>query len=435
MKTLLERSKGSQLVIRIGRKTVPISTMILLSFHISRIRDLGFVRHGWVDIQRFMDINPGPFPLLNSLAFDTTVDPNPGAPYMPILPTTCFFNTVVNLREFLFHSGSGWSPPLTHFAFPNLVEFDFMTRQPEFPALQLLDFLEASPMLRTVRARVNPDTSLDGIPQERVVILPNVETLDITAADCGPGYEIMTHISCPSITSTALTFQEDGNTLVAERIFPTRALWNTIIRQYTRSPLEEVALELNGVIGCILTLQSSDATIILLRVFVDAHDEIRDEVQQEVFVEVTTTLFEHPQLANVKRFRICHNYDRVASPFTLQVTKQIGRLFRSLGPLDELTIYHSDMRPYFHSYLGAIEAGELGVPSPIKELTISHQMCSSDDEYTIGIVWLAQARHALGVPFERVVICELSMPAGLEEVLRPWVGNVEYRYAERKDDY
>ena len=439
MKTLLERVKGSPLVVQVGRSDtrndIPISTMALLSSHTSRIRDLKFALRGWTGIQRFMDINPGPFPLLDSLSFRSTEDIRLGPNDITMPPSMRFFGTAVNLRELLFHSSSDWSPPLSHFVFPNLVVFDFMTLELDFHASQFLDFLEASPMLRTVRTRVNPYTSFNSIPPERVVVLPNVEILDIIVAEGAPCYEIMAHISCPTITSTSLTFEEDYDAMVVEDIFPTHAVWNTIVQQYARSPLEEVALELNNDTPCTLTLRSSDATVVRLRVLVEAYNETGDELQREVFTEVTTAVLKHPQLANVKRFRICHDYGCVVPTFTPHVANEVGRLFRSLGPLDELTIYHSDIRPYFNSILSIIEdhMGKSVILSPIRDLIVSHPKGSSVEECTTAIVGLAQARHAVGVPFERVIIRALSMPAGVKEGLRLWVGNVEYCHAERHD--
>jgi hypothetical protein len=73
--------------------------------------------------------------------------------------------------------------------------------------------------------------------------------------------------------------------------------------------------------------------------------------------------------------------------------------------------------------------------SPIKKLTISLPVYSSDEEFTAAIVGLAQSRHTLGVPFEQVVIRAKGLPAGVEEALMPWVGNVEYCYEELEYDY
>ena len=438
VKTLLERSKGSRLAVHVGhvdRRKVPISTITLLSSHTSQIGSLIFEHHGWADIQRFIDTNPGPFPLLDSLTFNTAKDSR-GDSDVIILPSARFFNTAVNLRQFRFYSRSGWTPPLSHFVFPNLAKFDFMVRAwpDDFPALQLLDFLEASPTLQTVCMSAT-FIRLDGIPQERVVVLPNVKRLQIAVADCGPGFEFTAHISCPSITSVSLAFEQDPEGIFPEEL-PTPALWNAISQQYTRSPLEEVTLELNNVVTCMLTPRSSDATVIKLDITVHPDDdEDKDDVHCEVFTEVTSSISNHPQLANVKHFSICHSYDYTASVFMPLMTTQVGRLLKSLGPLDEFTIYRCDIQPYssyFFNILGGL-VEESAMLSPIKKLTISHPMCSSGEDFTAVIVGLARSRHMLGVPFEQVVIRAEGLPAGVEKALMPWVGNVDY-YDEPGDD-
>ena len=423
---------------RVARRKVPISTMALLSSHTSRIRALGFVHHGWADIQEFVDTNPGPFPLLDSLTFDVAEEASLVGPDVVIPPSTHLFDTAVNLRVFRFHSGSGRSPPLSHFAFPNLVEFDFRMQQwaEDFHALQLLDFLEASPMLRTVCMKVIGIIWLDGIPQERVVILPNVKDLSVAVVGCGLGYDLATHVSCPSVASMSLALEEDSEDMVSEEIFPTPALWDVIVRQYTRSPLEEVTLELNDDIACVLTLRSSDTAVIKLGITISTYDDDKNEDQHEVFTGATSSILNHPQLANLKRFSICHSYDYLAPIPTPRTASQVGRLFKSLGPLDEFTIYRCDVQPYTRYFLDALrQADESVVFSPIKKLTVTLPMCSSAEAFTVAIVGLSRSRHMLGVPFEQVEVRAEGFPADVEEGLTPWVGKVEYCYeAPEYDD-
>ena len=436
VKTLLERAKGSPLAISIRRnRRVPTSTMMLLSPRTEQIRSLKFIILEWAEVQRFIDTNPGPFPLLDSLTF--TVQGSPDDPDVIIPPSTRLFSSAANLRKFHFHQLFGWSPSLSHFAFPNLVEFDFSEeRSEEFPgALQLLDFLEASPMLRKVD--ISADVSLEDVPRKRVVVLPNVEELCIIMTYGKPVYKFTTHISCPSITSMSLMHERGSGVVISGETFPTSTLWNTIIRQYTRSPVEEVTLELSNFhyVICDLTLRSSDATVIEMWVALNASSETKDEVTHGVYNEAASAILNHP-LANFKHFRTCYNHDFIFSTFTPRIANEIRRLFRSLGPLDELTIFRSDIQPYFRCFLDILE-GDVEDPAvfpSIKKLTVSHPTCSSDDECTAAIVGLAQSRHALGVPFEHVTIRASWMPEGVEEGLRAWVGDVEYCYDEPEDD-
>ena len=447
VKTLLERSKGTPLVVQVGhvgRSRVPVSTMTLLSPHTGRVRVLGFVHHGRADIQEFVDANPGPFPLLDSLTYNIPEAAGLGRFDVMIPPSTHLFATAVNLRKFHFYSESDRSPPISHFAFPNLVEFDFRVgRLPDdFPAPQLLDFLEASPMLRAVRMKLSTIWRVEDVPQERVIVLPNVEDLDISVAHCKPdSYDFTTHISCPSITSMSLVLDDEHASITdAEEIFPTPAFWNAIAQQYTRGPLEEVILELDDIeldnkVTCMFTLRSSDAAVVKLSITISTVGEDKDEVRYQAFIETTSSILNHPQLANIKRFSICHNYDYIASIYTPHTTMRVGRLLKSLGPLDEFTIYRCNVQPYSLYFLRALKQVEESVVfSPIKRLIISLPLSSPNEGFTTAIVGLAQSRHALGVPFEQVVICAGWLPAGVEEALMPWVANVEYCYEEPEYD-
>jgi hypothetical protein len=334
---------------------------------------------------------------------------------------------------------SAWTPPLSHFIFPNLVVFDYKVRPWEpFCALQLLDFLETSPMLQRLKINVMERTSSHGIPQERVVVLPNVKDIDITLTYIHPGYEIATHLSCPSVASMVLTLKEGPDTMISEGIFPTSDLWNAIIHQYTRSPVEELTLSLNTIdfVTCTLNLRTSDATVIELCLVVKTYGEDNNEVHHEVFTEATNTILDHPQLANVKRFSICHNYDCLDTTPTTHISNEAGRLFKSLGPLDELTIYRCDAQPYSRFFLSTLEGHteEPAVFPPIKKLTILHPVCQSDEAFTATVLGLARSRNALGVPFESLMVRAGGLPAEFEAELRPWVGNVEYCYEELDEE-
>ena len=63
-------------------------------------------------------------------------------------------------------------------------------------------------------------------------------------SDGEPGYNLVTHISCPSVRRTSLAHKEDVDNVTLYNIFPAPASWDTIARQYTRSPVEQVTLEI-----------------------------------------------------------------------------------------------------------------------------------------------------------------------------------------------
>jgi hypothetical protein len=402
VKTLLKRAKGSALDIIVDRR-VPVSTMALLSSHTEQIRDLAFLSDWTTSIQDFAEVNPRPTHLRSLTIINFGTGSN--APNFPPL-----FTDLVNMKTFRYHSELIQPPLFSHFVFPNLVSFEFTTKPvDDFLASQLLDFLEASPMLRTVNMRIKiADISLEGIPQGRVVVLPNVESFNLTVSDGGPGYKTAAHISCPSARNTYLTHDKRAQSAIPEEMFPSSILWNAIIRQYTRNPIEEVTLEVKTdfTVACKLTFRSTCAAVVELCFEVDTKDEdddeseddLAEEMHKEAFTQATRVVRNHPQLASVKRLHISHSYGYVGSHSGPDTVNEVGRLFRSLGSLDSLTIYHCELRPYLNSFLPPPERPLDGTREPmfppIKELTISCPIHPDQREYT-AIVGLAKSRHTV----------------------------------------
>ena len=212
-----------------------------------------------------LTFSSGPLPLLRTLSINVAgISTNDFDVLNPPLPT--LFSNAMNLQELRLRSEG--SPFLNHFAFPNLTVFELSVAPArELRASQPFDFLGASPMLQAVRIKIDGDIFLNGVPQERVVVLPNVDSLCLGVSDGVPGYRLAAHISCPSAKHTTLTLRRDYQATFQE-IFPASVPWNAIIRQYTRSPVEEVTLEIRtppSVMEFSLTFRSPDATIIRLR--------------------------------------------------------------------------------------------------------------------------------------------------------------------------
>ena len=335
MKTLLERARGAELDIIVDSQ-VPVSTMALLSSNTQQMRSFSFSCNEWTIIQRFSQVISGPLPLLRALTIDTLHLDGFDA---TLLHHQRLFSNVVNLRVLRFHSKSLCSPSFTRFDFPNLVTFDFSTKPSQwFLASRLFDFLEASPNLRTVVMAIIGRISFEDVPRERIVVLPDVESFSLTMSDGGRGYEIAAYISCPSARFTMLMHTIHCYT-VPEEIFPTSVSWNAIVHQYTRSPVEEVTLELKIALAivCKLTFRSSDETVIQLCFKVVEDDNgfclLSQEMQNEILTQSTRTVWWHPQLANIKRLWICHSFRFICSPEDSHITDEIGRLFRSVAPL------------------------------------------------------------------------------------------------------
>jgi hypothetical protein len=430
MKTLLERAKGSALDITVGPMH-PVDAIALLPPHTKQIRCLDFVSNHWADIRRFSEVNSGPLPLLTTLRIDTLHEFNLGAPDWMTPPLLLLFNNAVNLKEFLLHSEG--CPFLSHFVFPNLTAFELSTMPAEgFHASQLLNFLEASTMLQTVDVKIIADLVVEGIPRERVVVLPNVEIFRLVVSDGGPGYEIAAHISCPSARDVSLMHEICTDEIIPQEIFPSSDSWNAITRQYTRSSVEEVEFGIQGasdpVITCSLTFRSPDATAIRLDFKAAADDEYDEdffeEMYYEVFSQASRTIQDHPQLANVRRLHLNHHSRIIGYTQRMLIADEVGGLFKAVGPLDELTIDDCDLRSHLIPFLDL-----QGLFPTVKELTILHPLPASRGACEVAIVRLAGSQHALGVPFERVTVRMENLPAAMAEVLGPWVG-AAYCYDE-----
>ena len=425
VKTLLERAKGTALDVFVGN-SVLFSAVQPLSTRTKQIRrlSLDFFADEWETFQKFSELASGPLPLLHTLTIDVSSNPNPEFFENPSSLQPVFSNAV-NLKVFCLYSKTKWSPSFTPLTFPNLVSFDFLvTPLDKFPALQLLDFLEASPMLRTVHMTIMADILFEGIPQRRIVILPNVESFNLTTSDDRFGYEIAIHISCPSVTFTSLTLRKTLDSAVPEQLFPAQALWDAIICQYTRSLVEEVAVETMP-IASTLTFRSADATVI--KFCFEIVDEDPDRIHftsEEILVQATRAVQHHPQLANIKCLRICYSFISLITPEASEIANEVELLFKSVGPLDELTICSFDLELYF-PWCFSLDDEKPVVFPPTKKLTIS-QPPYALTEQCVAIVELAMLRHTLGIPFEQVIFCGKRMSAEMEERLRTWVGSVEY---------
>ena len=429
MKTLLERAKGSLLEISIDQN-VPVSTMALLSPHSQRIRSLEFKRDYWEGIRKFSEASPGPFPLLRTLRvmwFHTCEDAWATPPSSP------FFANAPNVEKFTYRSTRFQF--LRHFVLPNLTTFSLWT--PEVArsgASNLFDFLKASPMLRTVRIRTPAGIMLEDIPQQTVIILPNVETFSLTS-DGKNVYDVALHISCPHAKVVSLRCQvSDLDMLPSWEIFPTSARWNAIVHQYTKSPVEEVTLEIPSPFKTSsLAFQSADTSTLslffeIVQIIDDTYESDIDlgELVFEAFSQGFKTIQAHPLLPSVKRLRIeCRDLGLHGFQILPPVT-EIERVFERVGLLDELIINSCNLRPYLAGFAKLDNSEKPIVFPPIKQLTISNPSMETDEEEYMGaITELAKSQHARGIPFERVAVRAKRLPVAMAERLRQWVSAVD----------
>jgi hypothetical protein len=425
MTTLLERSKGSVLDIiairdPIAMDTVRAETLTLLSPHTQRIGALKFTDSYWSDIQEFSDVTSGPLPLLRTLNIDIFYERHWPMMAPPSLP---LFTGAVNLKE--FHLRSGGLPFLDHFIFPNLTILDLSVIPGEgFPVSQLLNFLEASPTLRTVHLAVG--VLLEDVPPGRVVVLPNAGEFKLLISKIEPSCEVAAHITCPSARLASLSYRQGAQELMYPNIFPTSIAWNAIAGQYTASPVEEVMLAIaaieNSIIVCFLTFLSPGPAVLRLGFKGSKRDDIYMALGDRhvgIFSRASMTIRTHPLLLNIKRLRIRDRDATVNSNEPTRIAGDIKQLFQSMGPLDTLSLDVFDLRPYL--------AHPDGFP-PIKGLTLAQpSQAPAKEECMAAVVELAKSQHVLGVPFKRVTIYMKDHPPGMEEQLRQWVDKVYCR--------
>ncbi|KAF9783944.1 hypothetical protein BJ322DRAFT_1219491 [Thelephora terrestris] len=449
--TLLKRAKGSALDVFTHRDG-PIGTLPLISPRAQQIRGLVFSEHRWRDVITFSELNSGSFPRLRTLEIShpPVFDPI-GQPNVVSSPPRPFFRDSVNLERFVFCS---WELALlSHFTFPNLTMFKLSADSTgDCSASHLLNFLKASPMLKTVEIDLTKLIELGGALEETVVVLPNVETFSLHVAEdhMTQVYSIAAHISCPSAKNTSLTRKIDDYEMNAGLgIFPDPVSWNTIVRQYMSSPIEEATLKVKGTgdedVESCLTFRSSDATALRLGFEIGATDAPEDELflpraemGWEIFSQALETTKDHPLLSHVKRLHIEYRAAILDTDKMVSIAEEIQELFNSLGPLDEFTIRGCDLHLFLDPFL---DDPVLGPHSPFifphtKVLTISHPLMDNERECMNAIPKLAKLQHELGIPFKLVTVRIFRFPVGMATELGRWVDVVDCRreWFPKEDD-
>ena len=439
--TLLKRAKGSALDI-FARYDDPDGTTALISPRAQQIRYLEFITNHWKDIIMFSEFNSGKLPLLRTLRiiYPTIIDSD-GQPNTAVPPSLPFFEGSVNLGQFVFFSRN--LSYLSHFIFPNLTTFELASRPgEECSASYLFDFLKASPLLQTVKVKITAKVVLRGIPQETVVVLPNVKTLSLHVDDGPTTYvsDIATHISCPRARNMSLiNGMDDIRTSPDLKIFPTPIPWSTIVHQHTTNSVEEVTLQIKNPtsqdIESFLTFRSSDAIIVRLGFNIDETDADEDELNMpraemgwEIFSQALRAIRDHSLLSHVKRLQFEYRAAISDTYGVLRRAAEILEILGSLGPLDALTICGCDLHVFLADFLHnpVLDESDPIVFPRVNQLTILHPVMEEDEfECMNAIVGLAQSQHALGIPFERVTVRRWSLPTGMAEELGRWVGAVD----------
>ena len=432
VKTFLERSQGSVLDIT----TIRDAPLNLLFPYAQQIRQLEFQYNYWDEVLTFAQVNSRQFPLLRTLGIRINGEARKqlktlAAPSLPL------FSGAANLKEFVLDSMEE-PKALKYFIFPNLTTFKLSAPVMGMSeASHLFNFLKASPMLQTVKLQLNGGLITKRIPQEMVVTLPNVETFSLVIKDpVDQVYEPAAHILCLRARYTSLMHHKFVDDMDIKReIFPDSVSWKEIVCQYTKSPVEEVTLEVEDLDQpisfreCSLTFRSFDATVIRLGFRVIDSDIPTENWDYYVpFVEILSqayrTIQGHPRLSHVKHFHMKGLADETGHLGTHEVTvmvKVFGDLLWSLGPLEELTIHGCDLELFLAPFIDPERFGspERGFPL-IKELMISEWVVD-EHQWMDAIVELAESQHRLGRPFECMSVRTRGVPADMAERLREWV--------------
>ena len=435
VKTRLERAKGSPLDITCACLDSP-DILALISPHAQQLKRLHFIYDYWSDIQLFSEATNGPLPLLHSLRINVVehdpLDPNP-----TIHPSPPLFSGALNLKEFYLRTEG--VPYLNCFTFPNLTTFE-LTAIPEdeeaFAASRLLDFLDATPTLRTVYVTINAEVSLEGVLPGRVVVLPDVERLAV--AEKEPGYRIATHILCPSAKHVSLMREDIFGLTTTPDAFPTSDTWNAIPPRYMANHIDEVVLEsiISEDPSCSISFLSPiSATLEVGYRMIETEGDDADGLTLgweyvDALRQASNAIQNHPLFATIQRLRIHDWRLPIVSDQLKLAARVIGRFFKFMGPLEELALDASDLRPYLIPFTDLPDLDDLKqsyVYPQIKGLTISDREEPLDASSKDAIVEFAKSQHARGAPFERVLF-RLREPADdVMERLRPWVGGVDFQ--------
>jgi hypothetical protein len=211
------------------------------------------------------------------------------------------------------------------------------------------------------------------------------------------------------------------------------------------SQTDEVALDFvtSDYTSCSLSFLSPGPAALLLGYRMVSAEEVMEPIQGEKYVEVISrasrSIRDHPLLANIKHLRIHDRHTLSGLNYFPLVTNEVGRLFKSMGHLEELTLDISDPGPYLFPFVQSPRHPRdvvQGYPRlQIKTLTIVEWFQNPlKERFRAAVVKFAKSQHMLGTPFERVVFCTKESPADMEERLQPWVGAVRFSQEKSKAD-
>ena len=232
---------------------------------------------------------------------------------------------------------------------------------------------------------------------------------------------------------------------IPEAIYHPSTSWNAIVHQYTKGTLKRVVLEMtmdnNFYIDCSIAFRSSDRATLKLcyahrigRVEHGAEATLEKRVSG-ILSRAIQTILDHPQVASLKHLYM----EGSGTACNLELsTEAIGRLLGSVGPLEKLTLYSCDLRPYLDPFFDTPLFPKAIQPTsfpPIKELAIIFPVQSFYDKvYAAAIVKLARSQHAREVPIEHIVLSPTGSPPPVKYELLAFVNTVGMHHKPLLDE-
>ena len=182
------------------------------------------------------------------------------------------------------------------------------------------------------------------ISQDRVIVLRSLETFTVVSTDGRGDSEFVIHTPCPSARSISIVHKTCVSDVVVVEIFPATVYWDTFIRQYTRSPVEDVTIEMK--FHEILTTST-----LTFRSPAWARAP-KSPVAASCYQQMYKTEFSSRPLglSGITHRPLTSSTfpSATISVFSLPVedsliANEVGELFGTVGALDESTIYESDL--------------------------------------------------------------------------------------------
>jgi hypothetical protein len=420
VETLLDRAKEYPLDVVVGGE-IGSSTIQLLTAKAHQIQRLEFERthlEGVLDVSEAISGNT----LLSTLK--VAIDSRPVNLPEDLPP---FLNGAGKLAHFVFLGDPEYLPLFSRLGCLSTLEATIQSDCSFLPPLShLLDFLKASPTLRTVEVKIPGGVFLDDGAAWEVVDLPNLKTLSISAECAALLYKLAVHISCHGVGSVYLNHVEQdwGESGLEQEVVPDGEFWQTIAGHYASGPVEEVKVEAYhnkaaSAISALLTLLSSDGKAVKLRFdfftggWCCTHDE--NIASTLAVLRALKAVRDRPP-SDIQRLHIQQCCVSISpSPYTSALSQEFTAFFGHIGRLQCLTLQGGNL----HVFNTPDDQGRTVEFPDTNELVVSDWSgpWTGAEEWNEHAASLIRSQHKRHKQFKRVTICAPDACYGMEEWL------------------